>query len=87
MKINKKSVARKIKPEYLYQNKQIEIMQSSKELKVELTMPEYKALVASALAGRGLVKWMNEDQDIFKFMVDGQKENVLEKFEETKLTY
>tara|TARA_R110002050_G_scaffold2544_5_gene14647 strand:- start:1037 stop:1219 length:183 start_codon:yes stop_codon:yes gene_type:complete len=59
----------------------------SKELKVELTLPEYKALVASALAGRGLVKWMNEDQDIFKFMVDGQKENVIEKFEETKLTY
>ena len=59
----------------------------SKELKVELTLPEYKALVASALAGRGLVKWMNEDQDVFKFMVDGQKENVIEKFEETKLTY
>ena len=59
----------------------------SKEIKVELTLPEYKALVASALAGRGLVKWMNEDQDIFKFMVDGQKENVIEKFEETKLTY
>jgi len=62
-------------------------MESLKELKVELTMPEYKALVASALAGRGLVKWMNEDQDTFKFMVDGLKENVLEKFEETKLQY
>ena len=59
----------------------------SKEIKVELTLPEYKALVASALAGRGLVKWMNEDQDTFKFMVDSQKENVLEKFEKTKLTY
>tara|TARA_R110002126_G_scaffold97661_1_gene227408 strand:+ start:613 stop:801 length:189 start_codon:yes stop_codon:yes gene_type:complete len=62
-------------------------MESGKELKVELTMPEYKALVASALAGRGLVKWMNEDQDVFKFMVEGLKENVLEKFEETSLQY
>jgi len=55
---------------------------------IEINLSEYKALVASSLAGKRLVEWINENEDVdgcFDFMVKSSIDNVNQRFEDTGL--
>ena len=56
---------------------------------IEINLSEYKALIASSLAGKRLVEWINENEDVggcFDFMVKSSIDNVNQKFKDTGLT-